>query len=317
MFGIALSVAACLRARTRVDVAWLVGAHDLGAFDPADAVALTPGGGRMGSLLSGALDGQLAELAGRKSAEGRLLDLEVTPIEAVLAGMRAGGRVRCLLAPATELPAEIWPLLVDRQPLCLVSRVDRDIITSTAYFDSTSIGEAGDGAARRFRLGVASTEMVDGAVLTVLWPTPRLVVMGAGDIAEALCDAARLLGWQPTVASDPDMAVGLAAGLSRMDQLVVMGHDVEAVGRVLAAALASEVGYIGSLGSPRMQENRADWLAYRGVIDLDRIHGPAGLDIGARTPAEIAVSIVAEVLAVRNATAAQSSHGASAVPSTR
>ena len=63
------------------------------------------------------------------------------------------------------------------------------------------------------------------------------------------------------------------------------------------AALESDVGYIGALGARRMQENRADWLAYRGVTDLTRIHGPAGLDIGADTPAEIAVSILAEAIA--------------------
>ena len=69
-------------------------------------------------------------------------------------------------------------------------------------------------------------------------------------------------------------------------------------GPALRAALAGEVGYIGALGSRRTQQSRADWLAYRGITDLDRVHGPAGLDIGANTPAEIAVSIIAEALAV-------------------
>jgi len=80
----------------------------------------------------------------------------------------------------------------------------------------------------------------------------------------------------------------------------VMGHDVEASSTVLAAALESRAGYIGALGSLRMQQNRADWLAYRGITDLSRVHGPAGIDIAARTPAEVAVSILAEAVATLN-----------------
>jgi xanthine dehydrogenase accessory factor len=83
---------------------------------------------------------------------------------------------------------------------------------------------------------------------------------------------------------------------------VVTSHDVEVAGPALAAALEGNVGYIGGLGSRRTQQARADWLAYRGVTDLERIHGPAGLDIGASTPAEIAVSILAEALAVKAST---------------
>jgi xanthine dehydrogenase accessory factor len=80
--------------------------------------------------------------------------------------------------------------------------------------------------------------------------------------------------------------------------VVVAAHDLELAGPALLAALESEAGYIGSVGSRRMQENRADWLAYRGVSDLSRVHGPAGLDIGAETPGEIAVSVLAEAISL-------------------
>ena len=98
MYGIALSVAACLRAGTRVDVAWVVATDLPASRGPADAVAITPGGGRVGSLLSGALDGQLADLAGRIS-QGRLVDLRVSDVDALVAGLSAGGIARCLLVP--------------------------------------------------------------------------------------------------------------------------------------------------------------------------------------------------------------------------
>jgi xanthine dehydrogenase accessory factor len=64
----------------------------------------------------------------------------------------------------------------------------------------------------------------------------------------------------------------------------------------LAAALESDAGYIGALGSQKMQQNRADWLAYRGITEISRVHGPAGVDIGATSPAEIAISILAQAI---------------------
>ncbi len=301
MYGVVLSVAACLRAGTRVDVAWIVGDHGFADTDPTDALALTPGGGRIGALLGGALDGQLVDLAGRQALAGRLLDLEVGFVDATIAGLPSGGRLRCILTPATALPVELWPLLTAREPVCVVSTIVDDVVTDTELYTADSIGEAGDDVAARFRTGVASATFIDGKAVTVLRPTTRLVVMGAGPIAEALAAAATLLGWKAVATTDPDTAAGLIAGLSAMDSLVVMGHEVEPVGRVLAAALTSLVGYIGALGSRAMQDTRAEWLAYRGFEDLDRINGPAGLAIGAKTPAEIAVAILAESLAVRNA----------------
>ena len=77
----------------------------------------------------------------------------------------------------------------------------------------------------------------------------------------------------------------MIAGLAGLDKLVVISHDDDLAGPALAAALDGPVGYIGALGSRRTQQSRADWLAYRGITDLDRVHGPAGLDIGASTPA--------------------------------
>jgi xanthine dehydrogenase accessory factor len=127
---------------------------------------------------------------------------------------------------------------------------------------------------------------------------PRLLIVGGGAIADALRSAADLLGWHIDVASDTRTATGAIAALAGLDKVVVVSHDVELAGPALESALAGDVGYIGALGSRRTQQTRADWLAYRGITDLDRVHGPAGLDIGASTPPEIAVSILAEAMAV-------------------
>jgi xanthine dehydrogenase accessory factor len=297
VYEIALSVSACLRAGTRVDVAWTIGTQGFSSRDKTEALAITPGGGRIGSLLAGSLNDQLADLSERGQA-GRLVDLHVGDLEAELAGLSCGGDARCALVPATDLPAGLWESLRNREPVCLVLRVEGDRVVDVATFGPDTIANAGEDAAGLFNRGTSDTLVTPDAVITVLWPIPKLAVVGAGAIADALVGAAELLGWHTEVTTEVGVATGVIAGLSILDKLVVLSHDNELAGPALASALAGQVGYIGALGSRRTQESRADWLAYRGITDLDRIHGPAGLDIGASKPAEIAVSIVAEALAV-------------------
>jgi xanthine dehydrogenase accessory factor len=299
MYEIALTVDACLRAGTRVDVAWAVETDGFGSRDRSEAVALTPGGGRVGSLLSGSLDDQLADVAALGSAGGRLVHLSVADIEAMAAGLPSGGDARCLVVPAGELPTDLWTHLLDRQPVCLVTRLAGGDVMETTLFTSASVADAGEEARRLFGRATSDAVIVDDTVVTVLWPVPRAVIVGAGAIAAALEQAAALLGWHTQTATDVATATGLVAGLAPLDKLVVLSPDLDLVGPVLAAALDTEVGYIGAVGSRRTQQARADWLAYRGVTDLSRVHGPAGLDIGASTPPEIAISVLAEALATR------------------
>lgn len=299
MYDIALSVAACLRAGTRVDVAWAVQAEGFASRDPNEALAITPGGGRIGAVLQGSANGQLAELAGQ-GRSGHLVSVTVGEFDAQLAGLACGGQARCLLVEAAQLPAGLWDRLRERDPVCLVAHLDGDLITSIELYDRATISGAGEEAQRRFGRGISDSLVADDAVITVLWPVPKLVIVGAGGVADAVKANAELLGWQVQTATDADAATGLIAGLAVLDNLVVVSHDLELAGTALAAALAGGVGYIGALGSRRTQQTRADWLAYRGVTDLSRVHGPAGLDIGSRTPPEIAVAILAEALAVRS-----------------
>ena len=298
MYEIALSVSACLRAGTKVDVAWTVETRGFSSRDKNEALALTPGGGRIGSLLSGAANDQLAELADR-GATNKVAELHVGDLEAELAGLACGGHARVLLVPAADLPGGLWDRLRERDPICLVTRLDGDRVTGTDLYDRTTVADAGEENAKLFEKGISDTLATPEAVTTVLWPVPKLVIVGGGAIAEAVTAAAGLLGWHAQTVNEVRTATGLIAGLAVLDKLIITSHDVELAGPALAAALDSGVGYIGGLGSRRTQQVRADWLAYRGITDLDRIHGPAGLDIGANTPAEIAVSIVAEALAVR------------------
>jgi xanthine dehydrogenase accessory factor len=301
VFEIALSVAACRRAGTRVDVAWVIGTEPPLAVGPEDAVAITPGGGRLGSVLSGALDDQLGELAALQASTGRVVELEIGASEAVLAGLEPGTRATVLLAPASSLPDDTWDLLLRREPVCLVSHLDGDVVTRTDLHTAATITDAGDDAARAFDRGSSQVLTAQEAVTTILRPTPSLVIVGGrADMVEALERQASLVGWRPRATQSAAEVEGLVAGLTGLDGVVVMGHDLETTGRALLAALSSDVGYLGSVGPGDVRRARADWLAYRGVSDLTRVHSPAGLDIGARTPAEIAMAITAEMVAARH-----------------
>lgn len=304
MYDVALTVAACLHAGTRVDVAWAVRTEGLGAgvvHDPAQALAITPGGGRVGSLLGGALDAQLGELVAA-GVRRRLVDLTVSAVDAIVAGLAPDARVTCLLMPAEDLPPDLWDLLRRREPVCVVAHLDGADVVSVEMVAadgfSRDTGGTSQAVAALLDRAVSGSVVTADTVTTVLWPVPRVVVVGGGPIPTAVAAAAQLLGWQVQTATDGPTATGLIAGLAALDKVVVAAHDDEIAGPALAAALGTEVGYIGAVGPRRVQQSRAHWLAYRGITDLHRVHRPAGLDIGASTPAEIAVSVLAEAVAV-------------------
>jgi xanthine dehydrogenase accessory factor len=149
----------------------------------------------------------------------------------------------------------------------------------------------------------------------------RLLVFGAVDLAEALCKAAGDLGWKSIVA-DPRTRFATRERVPSADELLVEWPD-EVIAHVqpdestavvalthedkfdvpaLVGALRSDAFYVGALGARRNQERRRARLLEEGLSEeeIDRIAGPTGLDVGAETPAETAVSILAEILAVRS-----------------
>ncbi len=298
MYSVAISVVSCLRANTRVNVVWVVDTGGIPGLDPTDGVALTPGGGRMGTLANGAFDSQLIELAAATS--GRIVDLQVGDVEALVAGLPKGSRATLAVMPAEQLPTHLWQALLDRKRVCLDAALENGRIVDVQVHHDGHMDGADERATSLLQSAATNSARSDDRLLTALVPVTRLAIGGGGPNADAIEQAARFLGWQVQRAANPETATGLMLGLSPIDAAVVMGHDVEASSSILAAALEGGAGYIGALGSLRMQQNRADWLAYRGITDLTRVHGPAGLDINAHTPAEVAVSVVAEIVAVLN-----------------
>jgi len=162
----------------------------------------------------------------------------------------------------------------------------------------------------------------DGSKVFAEWygPPPRLFVYGAVDTAEAMCRGAKLLGWHSIVADArakfatreripsadelivawPDEAYAQVQP-DHQTAIVVLTHDDKFDEPALIGALATEAFYIGALGSRRNQERRKERLLEAGVAEdqLGRIMGPCGLDIGADTQQETALSILSEMLAVR------------------
>jgi xanthine dehydrogenase accessory factor len=298
MYEIALSVSACVRSNTHADLVWLLSPNPLPQPKNGEVIAFTPGGGKFGSVLGGAFDGHFIDITSLKLSRGRIVDVHVGPLEASLTGISLGSTLTFMVIPAHTLESELWPALNERESVAIVAYVENKEVTRTEVFTSATILAADPQVAEIFNQGKTTVADLGDRIVTVYTPVTRLIVAGSGAIADALESGAKALGWQVSVDPRSENFAGLAATLSDLDAAVIMGHDVENSSRCLASALDSKAGYIGALGSMKMQENRADWLAYRDITDLSRVHGPAGFDIGASTPAEIAVSVLAEAIAV-------------------
>ena len=302
MYDIAEQVRSWLAEGCDVRVALVVDTRGFSSREPLAAAAWTSGGQAIGHLLPGRPVHRLADTG--------LVELAVDADEAAAAGLACPGAATVLVQPAGAVPDEVWDRLANREPLCLVTTLLDGACATDAYTAATirdAFPPAGD-VPRLFGRGVsgalvrpAGTAGDPTTVAVALWPVPTLVVVGDGLIADALRDQAQLLGWAGQITNDADGAVAAGAGRHRSDAYVVLSHDREVDGPALAAALAGGAGYVGALGSRRTQAARREWLTGRGVLGKDqaRLHGPAGLDLDAHTPAEIAVSIVAEILAAR------------------
>ena len=129
--------------------------------------------------------------------------------------------------------------------------------------------------------------------------SPHLLLVGDGPVVEALEALCAPLGWTTTV-SATQVPVG-----PQHDAVVVTSHHEGVDGPVLLDALAAGSPYVGAMGSRATQARRREWLLDHGVTEdaLAGLHAPIGLDIGAQAPGEIALAILAEVVAVRRGAA--------------
>ncbi len=183
--------------------------------------------------------------------------------------------------------------------------------------DALELLDAGTSDVRTYRV---ETRAMDATVFhQVFVPPARMIILGATDPAAALARAARHVGFRVTVCDarpafatarrfpDADEVVvewpdryleNLSEPLGPRDAICVLSHDQKFDVPALAAAVATRAGYIGAMGSRGTQAQRFERLRAEGIADdqLARIMGPIGLDIGARTPDETAIAIVAEII---------------------
>jgi xanthine dehydrogenase accessory factor len=225
----------------------------------------------------------------------------------------------------TETLAALQDARSKRTAVTLATRLS-DAAETLIYLDKADGAMASDAtllSAARRAIAIGRSETIDLGgqkfFLNVYVPPARLIIVGAVHIAQTLAPMATLLDFDVTVV-DPrgawatsDRFPGLkviqdwadeafqAMGLDISTAVVTLTHDPKLDDPALESALKSDAFYIGALGSRRTHAKRKERLAEVGITDemFARVHGPVGLNIGAKSPAEIAVSILGQIIEVR------------------
>lgn len=263
-----------------------------------------------GSVSGGCVEGAVVVEALEALEDGstRVLEYGVSDGDAFAVGLACGGTIKILVEPIgsglTEaLLQELVRARSAREPIAY----EVDIATQKRRLVT-------EGHVDRFRMDRSGME-TETLFVGIHNPPLRLIIVGAVHIAQALVPMAVQVGYAATVIDPraafasqerfpgvevlndwPDEAVA-ALGLDGRTALVLLTHDPKLDDPALEAALRSGVFYIGALGSKRTHQKRVERLDAKGFSteEIGQIHGPVGLDIGASGPAEIAVSILAEM----------------------
>jgi xanthine dehydrogenase accessory factor len=287
-------------------------------------LVITEDGKLEGSVSGGCVESDVFVAAQEVMETGvpRLLTYGITDDMALNVGLPCGGEIDVFVEPLHRRLVEtgdraVQFTVIEGEPFGAKLLVREDGTT-----EGEGPPELAALATDALRRGRSHTIPQDGRTVfaDVSGPPPRLFVYGAVDTAESLCAAARLLGWS-TVVADARARFATPERIPSADELLVawpedalaqqppdtatailvLTHDDKFDLPMLQAAVKTDAFYIGALGSRRNQERRRELLREAGLTEeeLERISGPSGLDIGADSPAETAISMLAEALAVR------------------
>jgi len=279
------------------------------------AQLVVSGDGTMeGSVSGGCVEGAVIIEAQEALVEGAARELEfgISDADAFAVGLACGGTIRVLVEPVgAVLPEALLEGLVAARAQRRGVAYVVDLATGQRHLDL-------EGHDLRFRMDRSGFEPDSRKFVAIHNPPLRLIVVGAVHIAQALVPMARIAGYDPVIV-DPRAAFGsearfpgeeisqdwpdealLKLGMDARTALVLLTHDPKLDDPALEQALRSDVFYIGALGSNRTHAKRVERLGAAGfsAVDIARIHGPVGLDIGAAGPSEIAVSVLAQMTQV-------------------
>jgi xanthine dehydrogenase accessory factor len=297
----------------------------------------TRGGAMAGSVSGGCVEGATATEIGAALERGtpKLVTFGVSDERAWEVGLACGGTIKVFVEP--EIRPEVLAAARGPGGEVVATVVEGGLLGRAArVFDDgrmegdlgpgiprDAVGEAALGALRRESSTTLALETPAGAAsvfLEVFPRQPRLVIFGGVHIAVALVPLAGMLGYRTIVADGrqsfltrdrfpgadelilawPEQAFE-QIGLDRSCYVCILSHDPKFDEPALKAALRSPVRYVGAIGSRKTQAARRKWLESEGFTEeeIARLHGPIGLDLGGRQPAETALAILAEMTAVR------------------
>ncbi|MFO1402284.1 MAG: XdhC family protein [Steroidobacteraceae bacterium] len=291
-------------------------------------MAVDEDGGFSGSVSGGCVEGEVVRAAREACVAGqpRLLEFTVSDADAWQVGLACGGQVQVYVERCAPTPvyAALRAARAARQAAALVTRIDdgahallgQDATRGDLALSAAVVAEVQARLARN-----DSGLLAADAALFVRChvPAPRLFIIGAVHIAQALHAVAQVAGFDVSVidpraafaASQHFTSVGVIeewpdAALRRLapdagSAVVALTHDPKLDDPALAVALRSPAFYVGALGSRRTHAQRLERLAAQGLAEeARRIHAPVGLDLGGRSAGEIAIAIVAEIIQVRS-----------------
>jgi xanthine dehydrogenase accessory factor len=294
----------------RVAVATVVDTRRSAPRPLGSRLAVSSSGEMAGSVSGGCVESDVYLRAEEVLAGGppQLLQYGISDDDAFDVGLPCGGEI------------EVFVQILDPDEMERIAAADargeRLSVTTQLNGDAAGAKSYGEGEGHSSAVRVDETTFVEHFA-----PPPVVMIFGAVDTGQALCRMAKQVGFT-TIVSDARAKFATAERLPDADQIiigwpamaydahalddatyvVVLTHDPRFDEPALGPALRSDAPYIGALGSRRAQTTRRERLLNAGYSDeeISRIRGPLGLDIGAVTPAETAVSILAEILAVRS-----------------